>query len=279
MADNCTVFWRLNWCRTGALNLHDLTRDRDLDFFLLASATDPVRQLRARARTLLSWRSRLWQQERRALDFRRPARAGDRSAIVAILRATKGFATRCRATWWTRTGVRMEASATHSMRCCATCAPRLGFLELDWNVLRRFLPAAQAPKFSELTRHDGASTTGHETTQDLRRRLAELPEAELLSTVTDIVRGEIAQILRIAPERIEPGVSLLDIGMDSLMAVELATSIEGRLGVQLSALALSDAPTIERASRARIAQQLRPNGDDGSHVDTGGDARWPPGAC
>jgi acyl carrier protein len=91
-----------------------------------------------------------------------------------------------------------------------------------------------------------------------------------LSTATDIVRGEIAQILRIAPERIEPGVSLLDIGMDSLMAVELATSIEGRLGVQLSALALSDAPTIERIG-ARIAQQLRPNGDE-APVETGGDA-------
>jgi phthiocerol/phenolphthiocerol synthesis type-I polyketide synthase C len=46
--------------------------------------------------------------------------------------------------------------------------------------------------------------------------------------------------------------------MDSLMAVELATSIEGRLGIQLSALALSDAPTIERLA-PRIVQQLRPN--------------------
>jgi hypothetical protein len=34
-------------------------------------------------------------------------------------------------------------------------------------------------------------------------------------------------------------------GMDSLMAVELATSIEARLDIQLSALALSGGPTIE----------------------------------
>jgi phthiocerol/phenolphthiocerol synthesis type-I polyketide synthase C len=142
----------------------------------------------------------------------------------------------------------------------ANPSPRLGFLELDWNVLRRALPASQAPKFSELARHDPTTTGGHETTQDLRRRLTELPEAELLPAVTDIVRAEIAQILRIAPERIESTTSLFDMGMDSLMAVELATSIEGRLGIQLSALALSNAPTIERIA-ARIAQQLRPTAD------------------
>jgi phthiocerol/phenolphthiocerol synthesis type-I polyketide synthase C len=128
------------------------------------------------------------------------------------------------------------------------------------------LPSSQAPKFSELTRHDLTAAEGHETTQDLRRRLTDLPEAELLPAVTDLVRTEIAQILRIAPDRIESATSLFDMGMDSLMAVELATSIEGRLGIQLSALALSNAPTIERIA-ARIAQQLRP-GDDGSHPNT-----------
>ena len=86
----------------------------------------------------------------------------------------------------------------------------------------------------------------------------ELPEGETLAAVTDIVRGEIAQILRMAPERIEVGASLLDMGMDSLMAVELASSIEGRLGIQLSALALSDAPTIERIA-ARIVRHLQPS--------------------
>ena len=41
------------------------------------------------------------------------------------------------------------------------------------------------------------------------------------------------------------------------MAVELATSLEGQLGIEVSALSLSDAPTIERIA-ARVAQYLRP---------------------
>ena len=255
---------------TGALNLHDLTRDRSLDFFLLySSATTLFGNPGQAAYVAANMALEALAAERRALGL--PATCISWGPI-----GDSGYLARnekVRDALVGRLGGR-ALSADEALRSLdallVTPTPRLGFLELDWNVLRRFLPAAQAPKFSELARHDGASTTGHETTQDLRRRLSELPEGELLSTVTDIVRGEIAQILRIAPERIEPSVSLLDMGMDSLMAVELATSIEGRLGVQLSALALSDAPTIERIG-ARIAQQLRPNSDE-AHVEAAGDA-------
>ena len=254
---------------TGALNLHDLTRDRDLDFFLLySSATTLFGNPGQAAYVAANMALEALAAERRAVGL--PATCiswgpiGDSGYLARNEKVRDALVGRLGG----RALSADEALGSLDALLVAS-APRLGFLELDWNVLRRFLPAAQAPKFSELARHDGASTTGHETTQDLRRRLAELPETELLSTATDIVRGEIAQILRIAPERIEPGVSLLDIGMDSLMAVELATSIEGRLGVQLSALALSDAPTIERIG-ARIAQQLRPNGDE-APVETGGD--------
>jgi hypothetical protein len=46
-------------------------------------------------------------------------------------------------------------------------------------------------------------------------------------------------------------------GMDSLMAVELVTSIEARLDIQLSALAVSGGPTIESVVE-RITRLLHP---------------------
>jgi phthiocerol/phenolphthiocerol synthesis type-I polyketide synthase C len=79
----------------------------------------------------------------------------------------------------------------------------------------------------------------------------------LVAALTEIVRAEVAEILRIAPERIESGMSLLEMGMDSLMAVELATSLERRLDVQLSALALSGGPTLESVVE-RIQRLLHP---------------------
>jgi phthiocerol/phenolphthiocerol synthesis type-I polyketide synthase C len=126
-------------------------------------------------------------------------------------------------------------------------AGSLGLIDLDWTTLARFLPASQAPKFFGLARSvvRERGTHGTESGQDLRRRLDGLTGSELTAALTEIVRAEVAEILRIAPERIEPGISLLDMGMDSLMAVELAASIETQLGIQLSALALSGGPSIE----------------------------------
>ena len=136
-------------------------------------------------------------------------------------------------------------------------AGNLGLIDLDWSTLGRFLPGAHAPKFSNLAR-TVARDRGHgETVQDLRRRLGSLVGDALTQALTEIVRAEVAEILRIVPERIEPGASLLDMGMDSLMAVELATSIEARLDIQLSALALSGGPTIENVVE-RVIRLLHP---------------------
>jgi acyl carrier protein len=135
----------------------------------------------------------------------------------------------------------------------------LGYLDLDWNTLSRSLPAGRAPKFSELTRlaagGEGGAHAG-ESAQDLRRRLGTLPADAALAELTVLVRAEVAEILRTAPERIEPAMSLVDMGMDSLMAVELATAIEARLDIRLSALALSGGPTLESVVE-RIQRLLR----------------------
>jgi len=152
----------------------------------------------------------------------------------------------------------------------ATKAPAIGLVDLDWAVLGRFLPAATAPKFSYLALDDSRRARGSEVAHD-PQRLAALAPAELLSALRDLIRGEIAQILRMPPEQIDASTSLFDIGMDSLMAVELSLSLETRIGVQLSALALSDGPTVERIA-ARIAQQMQPGDEAGAATDNGGDA-------
>jgi acyl transferase domain-containing protein/NADPH:quinone reductase-like Zn-dependent oxidoreductase/acyl carrier protein/short-subunit dehydrogenase len=245
----------------GALNLHELTRERKLDFFLLySSATTLFGNPGQAAYVAANMALEALAEERRLLGL--PATCvgwgpiGDSGYLARNERVRDALVGRLGG------HALSAAEALSSLDALLTNpSPRIGFLQLDWNVLRRSLPSSQAPKFSEFECRDINHTGSQETTQDLRRRLTELPEAELLSTITDIVRSEIAQILRIAPERIESTTSLFDMGMDSLMAVELATSIEGRLGIHLSALALTDAPTIERIA-ARIVQQLRPNDDE-----------------
>ena len=59
----------------------------------------------------------------------------------------------------------------------------------------------------------------------------------------------------LSSDRIESNRSLHDLGMDSLMAVELALGLEQRFNIQLPAMMLSDAPTVERVT-TRIVQKL-----------------------
>jgi acyl transferase domain-containing protein/acyl carrier protein len=247
----------------GARNLHEATRTRKLDFFLLySSATTLFGNPGQGAYVAANMAIESLAAERHAQGL--PATSVSLGPIADV-----GYLARnekVRDALVGRIGGRaLPAEAAlqgiEEALACTTGSPsRLGLLELDWNVLSRFLPKAQAPKFSELARHDQRAGPQSAQQGDLRRTLAELPVEQLLPAVTEVVRNEVAQILRIAPERLETGASLLDVGMDSLMAIELATSIESRLAIQLSALSLTDGPTIERIAARITKQLLRPDG-------------------
>jgi acyl carrier protein len=96
---------------------------------------------------------------------------------------------------------------------------------------------------------------------DFRMLIAGKSPAEVTDIVRNLVTHEVAQILSISPDRIEPGRSLHDLGMDSLMAVELALGLEQRFGIQLPVMMLNESPTAERVT-TRIVEKLLGGTDD-----------------
>ncbi|MCD2512437.1 type I polyketide synthase [Comamonas endophytica] len=138
----------------------------------------------------------------------------------------------------------------------------LGVMELDWKALARFLPSAGSPKFSELARDAMDNEADEEDSGDIQRVLAELSDAELQVTLTDMIKSEVGEILRVSPEKIDPNRSIYDMGLDSLMGVELVVALEGRFGIQLSVMALSQSPTIAKLAE-RIGLQLKGSDEQG----------------
>lgn len=124
----------------------------------------------------------------------------------------------------------------------------------EWSVLSRLLPSAPSARFTALNRSvkDGGVA---EDSMDFRMLIAGKSAAEVTDIVRNLVTQEVAQILSISPDRIEPGRSLHDLGMDSLMAVELALGLEQRFGIQLSVMMLNESPTAERVT-TRIVEKL-----------------------
>jgi phthiocerol/phenolphthiocerol synthesis type-I polyketide synthase C len=132
----------------------------------------------------------------------------------------------------------------------------LGVMGLDWKAMSRFLPSARAPKFRELAALAGDAESLAEGADDIQRLLAELSPAELATTIRDLLKHEIGEILRIAPEKIDDGRSVYDMGLDSLMGVELALAIDSRFGIRLPIMTLNENPTITKLAD-RIIAQLR----------------------
>jgi acyl carrier protein len=128
-------------------------------------------------------------------------------------------------------------------------------LELDWKALSRFLPTAGSPKFSELALNADDAKADEDSGEDVKRLLARLAPDELSVVFIEMLKKEVGEILRIAPDKIDEQRSLYDMGFDSLMGVELSTAVEARFSVRLPVMALSESPTVAKLA-ARILSQL-----------------------
>ena len=122
-----------------------------------------------------------------------------------------------------------------------------GFAETNWNEARRFLPILAAPFFAEV-RGDGGSSPGDDS---LIERLAELDPEEALALLKTVVAEEAAGILRLPAAGIDPLRPLSELGMDSLMAVELRLALESRLRIDLPLMSLAEGTSV-----ASIAKRL-----------------------
>ena len=137
----------------------------------------------------------------------------------------------------------------------------------DWSALARLLASAQSERFAILNRarkeHDAGSDG-----QDIHSLIAGKTPEQIHTLVAAWVAQEVANILRTEVDRIETQRSLHDLGMDSLMAVELALGLEQRFGVQLPAMVLNDSPTVWNVA-ARIVDKLTAGSEDSAEQGTG----------
>ena len=85
--------------------------------------------------------------------------------------------------------------------------------------------------------------------------MASLPEARQRDALTKHVRGRIAAVARLDGNAIGPRQRFFDMGLDSLMAVELRNSLQQATGVALPATVAFDYPTLE-ALVDYLGQQL-----------------------
>jgi acyl transferase domain-containing protein/NADPH:quinone reductase-like Zn-dependent oxidoreductase/acyl carrier protein len=143
----------------------------------------------------------------------------------------------------------------------ASGLPAVAFAETNWNEARRFLPILATPLFSEI--RTKASTAVSDETLDDQLALLD-PEAALVLLKT-VIAEEAAAILRLPATGIDPLRPLSEMGMDSLMAVELRLALERRLRVDLPLVSLAEGTSVASIA-ARLAAAISTGPTDGELI-------------
>ncbi len=143
----------------------------------------------------------------------------------------------------------------------ADCHPAPAIFSADWKKLSR-LPAAKLPRFSHL-RADDDSTGDHE--ESIGGIVRSLSPEKALTRVTEIVTATVARIMRVPVSSVKPGKPLADMGMDSLMSVELMVALEEKLEGQSLMGGLSAGASIRDVAE-RIVSLFRDNGSGSGDI-------------
>jgi acyl transferase domain-containing protein/acyl carrier protein len=126
---------------------------------------------------------------------------------------------------------------------------------IDWSRMLSFYPKTPPvlTLLAEEVKTSGARR-GSEVDAKLREELLSLPEEERAERLEAYLQEQIAKVLGIPASRLDRDKSLMNVGLDSLMALELKNRIEGSLGVELPIANLLKGPSV-----AELARELLPS--------------------
>lgn len=221
----------------GAEHLDRLTRYLPLDYFVLfSSATtligNPGQGAYVAANGFLEGLAR----QRRAAG--RPALAVAWGGIedVGLLARNRSL----KETLASRAGVKgMNARDALNLMGEALSRPNrsadeavLVIAEMNWTTARTHLPLLSSPTYAELIREDAAAEADKRERIDVAALIATRAPEDVRKTIVDVIVEEIAHILRLPVENLNRSKPLSEIGLDSLMAVELGVSLEERLSLE-----------------------------------------------
>jgi NADPH:quinone reductase-like Zn-dependent oxidoreductase/acyl carrier protein len=151
---------------------------------------------------------------------------------VGVIARTRGLAERLRMA----TGVSGVTSAEALQHLGtlladpAAAAPVSAYSVIRWSPAAKKLAVLRSPYFADVFTEQGQG--GASAGEEMLDLSALSPEAATEALLA-LVRDEVARILRLPADAVEQDRPLIDIGLDSLMALELRLGVEKRTGVEL----------------------------------------------
>ena len=236
----------------GAWNLHLQTRERALDFFVMLSSVSTVfgnvgQANYAAANAFCDGLA----FHRRSLGLPAASIQLDRIRDVGHAARSEELAQHFSRLKWR--GIASEQAFEVLQRTLANDITLLLVSSFRWNKTTPGLgPVLTSPRFEFVVREDAGLDDGGGIA-GLRQRLSAADPQEQRDMVAQFLRREIADVLRISMVRLPLDRPLKEIGLDSMMAVELMARVESKIGITLTAQQLSGNPTVLTLADAAMA--------------------------
>ncbi len=117
-------------------------------------------------------------------------------------------------------------------------------IRVDWSKWRQFFRGMQDNPLLERIFAAIASQESTGATSDWRSRIDAAAPAEKQAVILQAVREAVGSVLRVKPDSLREDQPLTDLGLDSLMGVEIEASLEAAVGIALPPTSLMRARTI-----------------------------------
>jgi acyl transferase domain-containing protein/acyl carrier protein len=238
----------------GAWNLHTQTRNDPVEHFVLFSSCaavigNPAQGNYVAANLFLD----MLAHHRRALGL--PALAVDWGVVrdVGVVAARTALARHLESVGMIPLPAREMLDALGVL--LQTDNVQSTVLRADWSLVRKNFPALkESPRLSLLQSRGRAEDSGGELTEgeSLQKLLRSTPTTQRHDTLQGKVCEVVARVLGTAPSKLETDEPMTNLGIDSLMAVELAICIKKELQIDIPTMTFMRGPSIDQLTTSLL---------------------------
>jgi acyl carrier protein len=129
----------------------------------------------------------------------------------------------------------------------------------DWSLVGDSLPIMRSPTLELMAREASMGTQTTETL-DLQSLIEGLSDNQARERIAELIAQEAAHIFRMPVQQIKRQHSLVELGMDSLMAIELIVASEQKLGIEVPTSSIGQGTTINDLAM-EVLHRIRRNNE------------------
>nr|WP_321455500.1 polyketide synthase [uncultured Cohaesibacter sp.] len=136
---------------------------------------------------------------------------------------------------------------------------------MNWSYASRNLSILKTPAYQLLMKEASQSASNDQQSIDIAALISGLDPVSARNEIAKILAQEVAVIFRMPVEEINLGRPLADIGMDSLMGMELRMAAQQKFDIEIPMTAIADGATIEDIA-ARVLERIGKDDEEDSSL-------------